>query len=93
MSVIGDPRIDHWPLTTGRSSSPTPNPHLPSPRAQRASDLEKQAAELLRDGRTVQLTFEKLQPVMQMQVGYNLRAADGTPVTGSVFHTIHTTGE
>ncbi len=36
-------------------------------------------------------SFEKLQPVMQMQVGYNLLATDGRKVSGSVFFTINTT--
>lgn len=56
-------------------------------------DVPVRSAELLPDGRTVVLRFEKLQPVMQMQVGYNVLAADGRAVVGSVFHTIHTTGK
>ena len=37
--------------------------------------------------------FEKLRPVMQMQVGYNVVAADGRKVVGSVYLTIHATGK
>lgn len=50
-------------------------------------------AKLLADGRTVVVSFDKLQPVMQMQVGYNVLAADGRKVTGSVYLTIHSTGK
>ncbi len=52
-----------------------------------------QAASLSPDGKTVTIRFEKLRPVMQMHVGYNLTAADGRPVVGSVYLTIHSTGE
>ena len=49
---------------------------------------------VLRDGgRTVVLRFDRLRPVMQMQVAYNVSAADGRPVVGSVFLTIHRTGK
>ncbi|MBN9524136.1 hypothetical protein J0H58_37445 [bacterium] len=51
-----------------------------------------QAASLSPDGKTVTIRFKKLRPVMQMHVGYNLTAADGRPVVGSVYLTIHSTG-
>lgn len=47
------------------------------------------AAELLSDERTVRLQLAGLQPVMQMQLSYHLRFADGEPVQGAVWHTIH----
>jgi hypothetical protein len=47
---------------------------------------------LLGDQKTVELTFEKLQPVMQMQVAYNVLTKERRPVVGSIFQTIHTTG-
>ena len=51
------------------------------------------SAKLSADGRTLELTFESLKPVMQMMVGYNVKAVDGKPVVGSVYLTIHTTGK
>lgn len=51
------------------------------------------SAALSADGKTVTVRFEDLRPAMQMHVGYNLAAADGRPVVGSVYLTIHSTGE
>jgi hypothetical protein len=48
-------------------------------------------ARLLDDGKTVELTFERLIPVMQMQIGYNLDARDGKKAVGSVYLTINST--
>ncbi|HEX4606691.1 MAG TPA: DUF6797 domain-containing protein [Urbifossiella sp.] len=50
------------------------------------------SASLSADGKTVTIRFEPLRRVMQMHVGYNLAAADGRPVVGSVYLTIHSTG-
>ena len=36
--------------------------------------------------------IERLVPVMQMQVGYNLVSQGGQRVAGSVYLTIHSTG-
>jgi len=63
------------------------------PAAEGQDDVPVRRAKVLADGRTVELTFDGLRPVMQMQVGYNLLAADGRKVVGSVFLTIHTTGK
>ena len=63
------------------------------PNAEGQDEFAPRGAKLLADGRTVELTFDALKPVMQMQVGYNLKAADGAPVVGSVFLTINSTGK
>ncbi len=43
---------------------------------------------------TVYLGVEDLVEVQQMQIGYQLRSADGAPVTGEIYHTINKlTGE
>ena len=47
------------------------------------------AATLQADGRTVVLTLEKLQPVMQMAIDYDVEAEDGAEVYGKIFNTIH----
>jgi hypothetical protein len=63
------------------------------PKAEGQDEFAPKSAKLLDDGKTVELAFDKLQPVMQMQVGYHVNAADGAKVAGSVFLTIHTTGK
>jgi len=56
-------------------------------------EVPVRSAKLLEDKRTLELTFEALKPVMQMQVGFNVKAADGKPVVGSVLLTLHETGK
>lgn len=41
------------------------------------------------DGRSVLLRIPKLQPVMQMSLAYDLTAADGRKLKGTVYNTIH----
>jgi len=64
-----------------------------NPNAEGQDEFAPQSAKLLDDGKSVELRFEKLQPVMQMQVGYNLLTTEGRKVIGSVYLTIHTTGK
>jgi hypothetical protein len=54
-------------------------------------EFAPRTARLLEDGRTVELVFDKLIPVMQMQVSFNLKARDGKNVVGSVYLTINST--
>lgn len=54
-------------------------------------DVPVAAARLSADGRTVELTVPGLRPVMQMQVAYNVAAADKQKVLGSVYLTVHST--
>ncbi|MBX9626012.1 MAG: hypothetical protein K2X82_19600 [Gemmataceae bacterium] len=61
------------------------------PNAEGQDDVPVTAARLMPDGRTVELTVADLRPVMQMQVAYNLAAADRANVTGSVYLTVHST--
>ena len=52
-------------------------------------EVEVEGATLRPDGKTVFLKIPDIQPVMQMQVGYNVAAADGKKVVGSVYLTVH----
>ena len=63
------------------------------PKVEGQDEFGPRAVKLLEDGRTVEMTFEKLQTVMQMQVGYNVESRDGGKVVGSVFLTINSTGK
>lgn len=51
--------------------------------------VEVKSTKLLADGRTVFLEIQNLQPVMQMQIQYNVNAADGKTVRGEIFNTIN----
>jgi hypothetical protein len=50
------------------------------------------SAKLLPDGRGVFLRIKGLGPVMQMQINYGLASADGAPLEGVVYNTIHRVG-
>ncbi|MBL8793039.1 MAG: heme-binding domain-containing protein, partial [Planctomycetia bacterium] len=52
-----------------------------------------QSVQLLPDGQSVFLRIKGLQPVMQMQLHFDLTAADGQPLAGDVFNTIHKLGK
>jgi hypothetical protein len=63
-----------------------------NPNAEGQDDRKVMSAKRL-DDRTVELQFAGgLPPVMQQQVGYSIKATDGTTVQGSVYLTIHGTG-
>jgi hypothetical protein len=76
----------HWSKEYGSKRWKVSNPD-----EEGQDDVPARSATLLADGRTIEMTFDLLQPVMQMQVGYNVVAADGRKVVGSVFITIHST--
>jgi hypothetical protein len=57
------------------------------PKKEGHDEVEVTAATLSADGKTVTLTVPNLQPVMQMKIQLNLKAADGSPIR----HTIHNT--
>jgi len=63
------------------------------PSRQGYDTLEVKSATLLPDGKSVFLEVPNLRPVMQMQIGYDLEAADGTQVRGDVYNTVHSLGK
>ena len=71
--------------TSGAASTARSAGRSPTRRRRGRTSSHRDPRRLLDDGRTVELTFEKLIPVMQMQVGYNLDARDGKKVVGSVY--------
>ncbi|MBI1841095.1 MAG: hypothetical protein HYR88_09620 [Verrucomicrobia bacterium] len=46
-------------------------------------------AKLSQDGLTLTVRIEDLKPVMQQTLKFNLKAADGTPISQEIMHTIH----
>ena len=64
------------------------------PGAEGQDDVPVRRARLSADGHTVAVGFEReVRPAMQVQVAYNLAAADGHRVVGSVFLTVHEKGK
>ncbi len=63
------------------------------PKKQGYDELEVQSAELSPDGKTVTLKVDNLQPVMQMQVTYQLKSADGASVKNAIYNTINVVGD
>jgi hypothetical protein len=62
-----------------------------NPKEEGQDEFGPKAVKLLDDRKTVELSFQSLQPVMQMQVGYNVATTEGRKVVGSTFLTINTT--
>jgi hypothetical protein len=63
-----------------------------NPKAEGQDDLVMSKTELSEDGKTVTIHIQGgVKPVMQMQVGYNLKSSDQKPVIGSVYLTVHQT--
>ena len=52
-------------------------------------DRSNVAAHLSADGRSVLLVVPEMQPVMQMQLDYDVRSATGTPMKNSLYLTAH----
>lgn len=56
-------------------------------------EVPVKAAKLLADGKTVHVRIDGMRPVMQMQVGANVKAKGGRAVVGSVYLTVHDVGK
>jgi hypothetical protein len=71
----------------------SPNFSVANPGKQGEDRLDIRAVKLSDDRRSVVLEIDDMKPVMQMKIGYTVTAADGAPVKGAVYHTIHALGE
>ena len=60
-----------------------------NPNHEGRDEVPVSAVTLSADGRTISLNLGEFHPVMQFEVKYNLDAADGKPVRGSVWGTIN----
>jgi hypothetical protein len=60
-----------------------------NPQKQGYDTLEIKSAKLASDGKSVLLEIDDLKPVMQMQVAYRIKAADGATIKGDIHNTIH----
>ena len=63
-----------------------------NPNAEGQEDVAISGATLI-DEKTVFVKIPTMQPVMQMQLGYNLQSKTGSPVVGSVYFTVHGLGK
>ena len=64
-----------------------------NPKRKGQDEVEILAAELSADGKTVFLEIEDIQPVMQMKINLNIKAADGSPVKLVIHNTINKLGK
>ena len=62
---------------------------LTDPSKQGYDTLEVKSAKLLPDGKSVFIEVTDMRPVMQMQIAYDLQAADGADVRGEIYNTVH----
>ncbi|MBI4662870.1 MAG: hypothetical protein HY735_29010 [Verrucomicrobia bacterium] len=67
----------------------SPHYSVKDPDRQGHDDVTVQAVRLSSDRKSVFLETPPLQPVMQMHIVWNIRAADGTPLRQEIFNTIH----
>ncbi|PAW82444.1 MAG: hypothetical protein B9S33_15175 [Pedosphaera sp. Tous-C6FEB] len=67
------------------------SPHVSTkdPKVKQADKLEVTAVTLSADKKTATLKLSELTPAMQMKIKFNLKAADGSPVTSEIYSTIH----
>ncbi|MFV2070223.1 MAG: DUF6797 domain-containing protein, partial [Pirellulales bacterium] len=71
----------------------SPEYKVSRPNQEGRDEVDVQSVSLLQDGKAVFLEIADLRPVMQMQIGYTLRAADGKPVAGAIYNTINVVPE
>lgn len=67
------------------------SPHYSArnPEREGQDELAVKSARLSRNRKNVFLEIPDLQPVMQMRLAYNIRAADGTELAHTIYNTIH----
>jgi hypothetical protein len=63
-----------------------------NPQKQGYDTLEIKSAKVAGDGKSVFLEIEDVKPVMQMQIAYRIKSADGGQIKGDIHNTIHTVG-
>jgi len=83
--------IEQWNyIYTGNYGSPEVS--VADPNQKRHDQVEIKSVRLAQDKRTVLLEVPGLQPVHQMKIKMNLKAADGTEISQEIYNTIHKLG-
>jgi len=67
----------------------SPEVSTKDPKVKQHDKLEVTAVELSADKQTVTLKLSELTPAMQMKIKFNLKAADGAPLSSEIYSTIH----
>jgi hypothetical protein len=83
-------RVDHWNYHWSADYG-SKRWSVAHPEQVGQDSLPVRSAKLDDDGRTVFLRVDGIRPVMQMEIDYQLATADGSPLVGEVFNTIHRT--
>jgi glucose/arabinose dehydrogenase len=71
----------------------SPQIKVSNPKQQGHDAVEVDEAHLSPDGKTVTLKIDKLAPVMQMKIQYNLKTADGSAMKSAIWNTINVVGD
>jgi hypothetical protein len=67
----------------------SPEFSVENPKKQARDSVEIKSAKVSADGKTVTLEIPGLKPVQQMMIRFKIKAADQTPISQEVWHTIH----
>jgi hypothetical protein len=67
----------------------SPEVSTKDPKVKQHDKLEVTGVELSADKQTVTLKLSELTPAMQMKIKFNLKAADGAPLSSEIYSTIH----
>lgn len=89
---FGSDKVVEGTLVRGDYNSPNyggHEVHVGDPSKVGREKMEVREAKLSKDGKTVTLVFEDLQPAMQMQIRYNISSDDGEVLKQELLHTIH----
>lgn len=89
---IDNYNLQHWNYNWSKNYG-SPDFLVSDRKKKGREDLEIDDVKLLADNKTVVIEVEQMQPVMQMEVGYKLKAADGSAVVGPIYNTINVLGK
>jgi hypothetical protein len=80
----------YWAVTYGSPEVSTIDPDPAAEPGEKVHDSMKVASATLQaDGRTVFLEIPDIKPVMQMNIKFDLLAADGASIRSEIFNSLH----
>ena len=89
---IDNYNIQHWNYNWSKNYG-SPEFFVSNAKKKGREDLEIDDVKLLDDNKTLVLEVDEMQPVMQMEIGYKIKAADGSPVIGPIYNTVNVLGK
>jgi hypothetical protein len=90
-SDLGNYSIEQWNYRWSKDYG-SPEFKVSNPQEKGHDEVPIKAVEVAPDGKSVFLTVEGIQPVMQMRIKMNIKAADGSELPGQIDHTINIVG-